>query len=223
MPNDPRALMIFAAGFGTRMGALTRDRPKPLIGVAGRPLIDHAIAMAQRAGIRRIVANAHYLGDMVEAHLAPLGIPVSREVSRILDTGGGLRRALPLLGPGAVMTLNPDVIWTGGNPFDELRASWSPDGMDALLLLGEVPGRRGDFTRLPDGQITRGGALTYLGAQIMNPAVLGEIADEAFSLNKAWDILATRGRLFGALHSGSWCDVGTPEGIAEAEDLLAGV
>ena len=220
MPDRPGALMLFAAGFGTRMGALTRDRPKPLVQVAGRPLIDYALDLGREAGIGRIVANAHYHAEQVVAHLAPLGVPVSREASQILDTGGGLRRALPLLGPGPVYTLNPDAIWTGQNPLDELAGAWDPGCMDALLLLGEMPDR-GDFALGADARLTRGGSLTYLGAQIIDPAILDDFPEEVFSLNRAWDLLAARGRLFGALHRGGWCDVGTPEGVGEAERMLA--
>ncbi len=214
--------MVFAAGFGTRMGALTRDRPKPLVEVAGRPLVDHALDLARAVGIGRVVANAHYLADQVETHLAPRGVAVSREAPEILDTGGGLRQALPLLGAGPVFTINPDAIWTGTNPFEQLLDAWDPGRMDALLLLSEVEGRAGDFA-LEHGRLRRGGPCTYLGAQIIDPAVLHEIPGPIFSLNAAWDLIAARGRLFGALHRGGWCDVGTPEGIVAAERMLADV
>jgi MurNAc alpha-1-phosphate uridylyltransferase len=223
MSHRPGALMVFAAGFGTRMGALTRDRPKPLLPVAGRPLIDRALDLAHAAGVGRVVANAHYLAEQVEVHLAVRGVPVSREEPRILDTGGGLRRALPLLGPGAVYTLNPDSVWTGENPLDELAATWDPERMGALLMLGEIPGRAVDFALSDDGRVTRVGPMTYLGAQIIDPAILDEIPDAVFSLNRAWDLLASRGRLFGTTHRGGWCDVGTPEGLAAAERFLADV
>lgn len=213
--------MIFAAGFGTRMGALTRDRPKPLLPLGGRPMIDHAIDLARAAGVERIVANAHYHAHQIEAHLEPLGIPVSHEEPEILDTGGGLRAALPLLGSGPVYTLNPDAAWTGRNPLVQLAAAWEPDRMGALLLLGEVPGRGVDFAFGDDGRVRRGGPLTYLGAQIIDPRVLAEIPSGSFSLNSAWDILAERGLLFGTLHRGDWRDVGTPEGLAAAERMLA--
>ena len=213
--------MVFAAGFGTRMGALVRDRPKPLVEVAGRPMIDHALDLAAAAGVERVVANAHYLADRIEAHLAPRGIPVSREMPEILDTGGGLRQALPFLGPGPVFTINPDAIWSGTNPFRELAEAWDAERMDSLLLLGEVPGRAGDFALDDDGRLSRGGLVTYLGTQIIHPAVLNEIGEAVFSLNRAWDLLAARGRLFGTMHRGDWCDIGTPSGIAEAERMLA--
>lgn len=226
MRHDPGAIMLFAAGFGTRMGALTRTRPKPLIPVAGRTLLDHALALADEAGIPRRAVNAHYLADQIVAHLAPAGIPVSVEAPEILDTGGGLRAALPLLGAGPVFTLNTDAVWTGPNPLATLRAAWDPARMDALLLL--IPADRarghkgaGDFTRAADGQIARGPGLVYSGAQVLNPAGLAAIPDTVFSLNRLWDRIGQEGRLFGVVHRGGWCDVGRPEGISEAEAMLA--
>jgi len=225
MRHDPDALMLFAAGFGTRMGALTADRPKPLVEVAGRPLIDHALTLAKQAGLRHIAANAHYRAAQLQAHLAPHNIPVSVEAERILDTGGGLRAALPLLGLGPVMTLNTDAVWTGPNPLATLRAAWDPARMDALLLLtplARATGRAapGDFALQPDGQITRRGDMVYVGAGILDPAGLAEVAEEVFSLNVLWNRIASAGRLFGTVHPGGWCDVGHPGGIALAEALL---
>lgn len=224
MRHDPGAIMLFAAGFGTRMGALTADRPKPLIEVAGRALLDHALALAD--GVPRRVVNAHYRAEQVRDHLAGRDVALSVEMPEILDTGGGLRQALPLLGAGPVFTLNTDAVWTGPNPIDTLRAAWDPDRMDALLLL--VPAERarghqgaGDFARAPDGQIRRGPGHVYTGAQIIDPAGLAAIAKPAFSLNLLWDAIGKRGRLYGVLHRGGWCDVGRPEGIAVAEDMLA--
>ncbi|WP_323038443.1 nucleotidyltransferase family protein [Gemmobacter sp.] len=216
--------MLFAAGFGTRMGALSADRPKPLIPVAGRPLIDHALALADGAGIGRIVANLHYRGDQIRAHLSGRGVLFSDEQPEILETGGGLRAALPLLGAGPVYTLNTDAVWTGDNPLETLGNAWD-NGMDALLLLAPVAqtrghGPKGDFTLHPDGRITRGGDMVYLGAQILDPSGLAAIPDRVFSLNRLWDRMIAGGRAFGALHAGLWCDVGRPEGIAEAEAML---
>jgi N-acetyl-alpha-D-muramate 1-phosphate uridylyltransferase len=224
--HTPDALMLFAAGFGTRMGALTADRPKPLIPVAGRALIDHALDLARGAGIGRIVANLHYRGSMIRDHLAGQGIAFSDETAEILETGGGLRAALPLLGPGPVHTLNTDAVWTGPNPLTTLATAWTP-AMGALLLLAPVARTRGhsgkgDFTLHPDGSITRGGPMVYLGAQIVDPAGLEGIPDRVFSLNRHWDALIAQGRAFGAVHQGLWCDVGRPEGIATAEAMLAG-
>lgn len=215
--------MLFAAGFGTRMGALTADRPKPLIPVAGRALIDHALDLADDAGINHIVVNLHYRGDQIRAHLAGQNILYSEE-QPILETGGGLRAALPLLGPGPVYTLNTDAVWTGDNPLQTLNNAWSPE-IGALLLLSPVTrtrghGPKGDFTLHPDGRITRGGDMVYLGAQILDPAGLEDFPEPAFSLNRHWDRLIAAGRAHGVLHPGLWCDVGRPEGIAEAEAML---
>jgi len=224
-PRGPVAAMLFAAGFGTRMGALTADRPKPLIRVGGRVLLDHALGLVDGAGITTRVVNAHYRADQIAAHLAGTNAALSLEEPDILDTGGGLRAALPLLGPGPVFTLNTDAVWTGPNPLVALRKAWDATRMDALLLLvptGRARGRDGpgDFTRAPDGRIERGGDLVYTGAQIVDPAGLGTIRQTAFSLNRLWDRIAADGRLFGLVHTGGWCDVGHPDGIAAAEDML---
>lgn len=218
--------MLFAAGLGTRMGALTADRPKPLVEVAGRPLIDHALALADAAGVTRIVANTHYLPGQIAAHLAPRGIPLSHEPER-LETGGGLKAALPLLGPGPVFTLNTDAVWTGANPLLELAAAWDPARMDALTLV--VPQENalghpglGDFLLDTEGRITRGRGPIYAGVQIIKPEFVAAVPDAVFSMNRVWDSLIATGRCFGAVHDGLWCDVGRPEGIALAEAMLAG-
>lgn len=214
--------MLFAAGFGTRMGALTAHQPKPLIKVAGKALIDHAIDLIPK-GIK-VVANAHYLSDQIRSHLSPKGIAISDESDAILETGGGLRRALPLLGKGSVYTLNTDAVWHGENPLERLSQDWDGSA-DALLLLAPADQLRGhkgkgDFTLHADGTITRGGPLTYLGAQIINPKGIEAIAEDAFSLNRLWDQMIATGRAKGTLYSGLWCDVGRPEGILEAEAML---
>lgn len=217
--------MIFAAGLGTRMGALTATRPKPLIEVGGVPLLDRALALADAAGIGRLVVNSHYLADQIGRHLAPRpDIAISHE-PQLLDTGGGLRAALPLLGPGPVVTLNPDVVWAGPNPLPLLHAAWRP-GMGALLLL--VPAARavgrvgtGDFVLHPDGRLTRPGPMIYTGAEIIDPLAAGPLPEGAFSLNLLWNRLIAAGRAFGLVYPGRWCDVGRPEGIALAEAMLA--
>ncbi len=223
-------LMLFAAGFGKRMGALTLDRPKPLIPVAGRPLIDHALAQVDGAAITRMVVNLHYRGDQLRTHLADrAGTLFSNEGAMILETGGGLRRALPLLGEGPVLTLNTDAVWTGANPLRQLLAAWRPERMDGLLLLLPVAdatghGGKPDFALSPGGQISRGRggeSHVYLGAQILKTGGLHDIADAVFSLNRLWDRMIAGGRAFGVVHQGGWCDVGVPEGIATAEAMLA--
>jgi MurNAc alpha-1-phosphate uridylyltransferase len=226
MPRFP--LMLFAAGFGTRMGNLTRDQPKPLVPVAGKPLLDHALNLRNADIVSHTVVNLHYLGDQIARHLKGQDIALSWEREQILETGGGLRAALPLLGPGPVMTLNTDAVWTGANPLAELAAAWDAAQMDALLLL--APAHRalghkgsGDFLMDAAGRLTRAkGApgLVYLGAQILRTEKLAGVAAEAFSLNLLWDQMIAEGRAFGLVHDGGWCDVGQPESIPMAEALL---
>jgi MurNAc alpha-1-phosphate uridylyltransferase len=230
MPH-PDAVMLFAAGFGTRMGALTVDRPKPLIPVSGRALLDHALAVVTDAGVARAVVNVHYRAEQIAAHLQGRDVVLSWERGQILETGGGLRAARPLLGKGAVFTLNTDAVWTGANPLATLRAAWDPALMDALLLLAppaQITGfaGSGDFLMASDGRILRAGGaagLAYLGAQIIDPKGIEAIPEQAFSLNLLWDRMIVQGRAYGILHSGGWCDVGHPEGVAQAEAMLADV
>lgn len=219
--------MLFAAGFGTRMGVLTANKPKPLIEVAGKPLIDHALTIAEAAQVGKTVVNLHYLGDQIAHHLQGRDIALSWEHRRILETGGGLKAALPLLGADTVFTLNTDAVWSGRNPLIELQAAWNPETMDALLLL--LPAEKalghsgkGDFLLSTDGHIRRAaGAVApiYLGAQILKTQALTAITEPVFSLNLLWDRAIALGRAFGLIHQGGWCDVGRPEGIALAETL----
>ncbi len=204
----PQAAMIFAAGLGTRMGALTATR-----------------------GIGRIVVNVHAHAAMMRGWLAAEApdVLVSEEAER-LETGGGLKRALPLLGAGPVVTLNADMVWSGPNPVAALLDGWTP-GMGALLALvprGAAVGHTGpgDFFREADGRLRRRGAaatadFVYAGAEVIDTAALAGFDAEVFSLNPVWDALAAEGRLMGLVHAGGWADVGTPEGIplAEAEVL----
>ncbi|WP_171132702.1 MULTISPECIES: nucleotidyltransferase family protein [unclassified Ruegeria] len=228
MSADPEAIMLFAAGFGTRMGALTADRPKPLIPVAGRPLIDHALNLVDGVQPIRTVANLHYKADQLAAHLEPKGVLLSREEPMILETGGGLRAALPFLDCDPVYTLNTDAIWAGPNPLNLLRDAWDPDQMDALLMCIPIAqtlghGGTGDFTLDSDGRITRGPGVVYGGAQILKTDGLEEFDEPAFSLNRLWDRMQQRDRLRAVNYPGRWCDVGRPEGIALAESLIADV
>ena len=227
-PMIPEAAMLFAAGFGTRMGALTRNRPKPLIEVAGRPLLDHALAIAQEAGAAPIVVNAHYLADQVAAHLRGRDVALSRETPDILDTGGGLRAARPLLGAGPVFTMNTDAVWHGPNPLSLLARHWRPAHMDALLLLlppAQALGHAGagDFVADGAGRLTRGPGMVYSGAQIIRTELLEDMPDGAFSLNLLWDRMMAAGRMHGLAYPGRWCDVGHPGGIALAEGMLRDV
>lgn len=229
--TGPDTAMILAAGLGTRMGALTRNRPKPLLPVAGRPLIDHALARAAEAGVARIVVNVHWCADQIRAHLAGRDVAISDETDALLDTGGGVRRALPLLGPGPVYTVNSDAIWTGPAPLPALAAAWDPARHDALLLLvaradARAYTRPGDFHLSGDRPARRGAAETaahvFTGAQILRPQVLADFPEAPFSMNAVWDRLLAAGRLGAVVHRGGWVDVGTPEGLAEADALLTG-
>lgn len=220
-------LMLFAAGLGTRMGALTKTMPKPMIPVAGKPLVGHALDLADAAGVTKRVANTHYLPDLIEPYLATRDTQALREEPLILDTGGGLKHALPHLGQGPVMTLNTDAVWTGPNPLIALKHAWRDD-MGALMLLVPLDracGRKGsgDFSRSSDGTLRRGGDLVFTGAQILDPTPLRDIPEDAFSLWRLWEPLLQSGRLFGIIHDGGWADVGHPEGIALAEDMLRNV
>ncbi len=217
--------MIFAAGFGTRMGDLTKTTPKPMIPVAGKPLIDHALDYVTGAGIDRVVVNTHYLANQLQDHLRPKGVLISHEADEILDSGGGLKAALPLLETAIPFTLNPDVLWLGPNPLDLLRQQWDPDRMDALLLctpLERCHGRQGggDFAQGHAGRITRPGDLVYGGAQIIRTDMVRDWPEPVFSLNQVWNRMSDAGRLHLAVYPGEWCDIGTPDGIPLAETLL---
>lgn len=207
----PKAAMIFAAGFGTRMGELTRNIPKPMLRIGGRPMIDHAADLLQAAGVQRIVANTHYLPEKLEPHLADLGIVALRETT-ILETGGGLRAARRTLDCDPVITMNPDALWQGPNPVKVLSKAWSPE-MSALLML--VPcenAKPGDFS-LEHGRIQRKGPLLYSGLQIIRTGRLAEIQDDVFSLNRYWDHLMASGPIHGVVYSGRWTDIGTREAL----------
>ncbi len=211
--------MIFAAGFGRRMGALTQSTPKPLLRIGDETLLDHAISKARAAGCPLIGVNTHYLAAQIAAHLQKHhpDVIVSHEPNIIRDTGGGLAQALPMMGaPGVVMTMNADIFWGAANPLQALLSGWNPAQMDALLLAGESTklGRSSaDFTMAEDGQLARAGGgsagYTYLSAQIMaTPRVLAQSRD-VFSLNVVWDEMGASARLFGLPYDGPWVDVGT--------------
>ena len=221
----PDAVMLFAAGFGTRMRPLTETRPKPLIEVSGRPLIEHALDQVREYDAAQIVCNLHYLPEILEAHLADTNILLSREEPDILDTGGGLKAAIPLLDRDTVFTMNTDAVWRGPNPLAYLADIWNPENMDALLLC--VPkvnaighSGAGDFTIGPRNRATRGPSVIYTGLQIIKTDVVNEVPDTIFSLNRVWDQLIADKRLSVATYPGQWCDVGSPSGIKLAEEFL---
>lgn len=215
-------ILFFAAGRGTRMAPLTNDRPKPLINVAGKTLLDHA--RTQAIGTSHQVVNVHTMADQIRSHLVGTDITISDETDLLRETGGGLRHALPHLGPGPVITMNTDAVWRGPNPVRALCDAWSDD-MQALLLL--VPPARavghkgaGDFAIGTDGKLTRSPGLIYTGVQITRTDWLADQTDPVFSLNIGWDLMAADGGLFGVVYDGWWCDVGQPSSIPLAEAML---
>ncbi len=226
-----RPAMILAAGFGTRMGALTRDRPKPLIHVGGRPLIDHAIAAAGPAA--PVVVNGHYRAAQLEADLKTRhpGVLFSHETPEILESGGAIKQALPVLGADPILTLNADAVWRGPNPHHVLADRWAAQEMEALLLL--VPRQQaigrdggGDFDMDDTGRLVLNkgpDTWVYTGAQILNTARIARSSDRVFSLRDVWRDMTEAGTLFGCVYPGAWGDVGHPGGIQAAEDMLRDV
>ena len=228
--------MVMAAGLGTRMRPLTETRPKPLVEVAGRPLIDHLLDRLRAAGIGRVVVNVHYLADLLEAHLRRAGegleIVLSDERDRLLETGGGLVHARPLLGEAPFLVVNADNLWRDGavDTLRRLASGWRDDAMDALLLL--VPHARahnhrsaGDFAlddaeRLVRRPVNGTVPFIYSGIQVVSPRLLDGWRAVPFSTNLMWDRAIAAGRAFGAVHDGDWFDVGTPEAIPATEALL---
>ena len=206
------------------MGSLTNSCPKPMIKVAGKPLIDHALQIANTADVGPKVVNLHYLPELLKRHLFGQDVVFSDETDTLLETGGGLRKALPLLGQNPVMTMNTDAVWKGPNPINVIQNAWAPQ-MEALLLVVKkrnVSGHlgTGDFGIDHSGRLQRAPDMIYTGLQIIRTDVLSEIDEDAFSMNVAWDIIAKRGGLFGAVYDGKWCDVGQPSSIPLAEAML---
>ena len=220
----PDAVMLFAAGFGTRMGALTKDRPKPLVTVGGTPLIEHAMRFVDEFAPSKVVANAHYHADQIVAHFAGTNVTVSVETPDILDTGGGLKNALPLLESDIVFTMNTDAVWRGPNPLQLLKDNWT-DGMLALLLCvptSNVIGHngKGDFDIDPSGTAHWGTKYVYSGVQIIRADIVSNTPEHVFSLKNNWIDLERRGLLYAINYPGQWCDVGHPAGIELAEQML---
>lgn len=219
--------MVFAAGFGTRMRPLTEATAKALIPVAGRALLEHALEQARAAEPEVIVVNGHHFADKIAAHLAATSdVTFLREQPEVLETGGGLKNALPWLGPQPVMTLNSDAVWTGTAAARSLLRAWDPARMDGLLLvvpLARAHGRggAGDFGLRTGGVLTRDGAeFVYTGAGIVKTTGLAAIKQEAFSLRELWAPMLAENRLHGVVHPGHWADVGHPGGIKTAERML---
>lgn len=225
MRSRPTSVMLFAAGFGTRMKHLTANQPKPLVQVSGKALIDHALDIARDVQPETILANLHYLPDMLVQHLEGSEVQTLIETPDILETGGGLRNALPVLGDGPVITMNTDAIWKGPNPVQMALDAWNPDQMDALLVCVPVSqtvgySGNGDFEIDARGRLSRGGGSVYGGVQIIKTDRLDAIDKTSFSLNVLWNRMLEDQRLFGLNYAGQWCDVGHPGGVKLAEDML---
>lgn len=213
--------MIFAAGFGTRMRPLTDKVPKPLVRIGDTTLLDHTLGLARLAKLGNIVVNAHYLSDQIESHLAGTDCHVISE-SEILDTGGGLKNAAHKFTGEYVITSNSDNIWRGENPFQVLCQNARSETTLLVAQKDAVLGRNGpgDFDLSSKGHLTRGGDYVFLGVQIIELGPIISFNENIFSLNVIWDQLIAENRLFGVPYDGTWCDVGRPENIEMAKDLL---
>jgi MurNAc alpha-1-phosphate uridylyltransferase len=226
--------MLLAAGLGTRMRPLTDDRPKPLVKAGGKTLLDHNLDQLVEAGIENVVVNVHYLADQLEAHCARRAQPkirISDERAGLLDSGGGVRKALPMLGKGPFFCLNADTIWLNGPQpnLKRMMAHFDPDRMDILLMVAPTVttigwGNRGDFRMLQDGRLERAGRhevvpFAYCGVAILKPELFAN-RPEVFSLNRLFDEAQEAGRLHGLRLDGLFMHVGTPEALAEAEAAL---
>jgi MurNAc alpha-1-phosphate uridylyltransferase len=234
----PATAMVMAAGLGKRMRPLTATRPKPLIEVAGRTLIDHALDRLKAAGVGKAVVNVHYLAGALEAHLKNrvqgIEIAVSDERRQLLETGGGITLAMPLIDADPFLVVNSDNLWIDG-PVDTLRllaSAWDEARMDALLLLvplarAHCHGGRGDFHMNAAGALRRRRAngvapFVYTGIQMLSKRLFaGILPDGPFSTNLLWDRAIAAGRCFGIVHQGLWFDIGRPENIAMAEAILS--
>jgi MurNAc alpha-1-phosphate uridylyltransferase len=234
----PKTAMVMAAGLGKRMRPLTASRPKPLVQVAGHALIDHCLDHLRAAGVAKAVVNVHYLAGALEAHLKNRvdGIEtiISDERKQLLETGGGLVKALPLIDADPFLSVNSDNLWIDG-PVDTLRllaSNWDDARMDALLLVvplarAHCHNGRGDFHMDAAGALRRRkpsgvAPFVYTGIQILSKRLFaGDMPSGPFSTNILWDRAMEAGRCFGTVHQGLWFDIGRPESIAAAEAILA--
>lgn len=233
--RGPHTAMVLAAGLGKRMRPLTDKLPKPLVPVAGRTLLDRVLDRLEATGIERVVINLHYFREIMEAHLAGRRSPrieLSPEAD-LLETGGGVKNALPRLGSEPFYVTNADVLWLDGTSpaLQRLARAWNDEAMDALLLLHPTVTATGydgvgDYFADPLGRLRRrrGNELApfiFAGVQIIHPRLFANAPDGAFSLNRLYDRAEEVGRLWGLRHDGLWFHVGTPQGLAETEVLLA--
>lgn len=220
--------MILAAGLGLRMRPLTNTLPKPLIPVAGKTMLDRAFAHLHAVEISKIVVNTHYLAPLIEKAV-PSGTLLSHEET-LLETGGGIKKALPLLGNNPFFTLNGDSVWTGSESLKEMEQFWDASKMDALLLL--IPREKahgyqgkGDFFMSEEGRLTRCGTVpevpyVYGGAQLTSPYLFEDSPEGAFSLNVLWDKALQKERLFGCVHKGDWFHISTPQDLDRYEPMV---
>jgi len=230
--------MVLAAGLGTRMRPITHHTPKPLVKVGGRTMLDRVLDHMAAAGVREAVVNVHHLAAAIRTHLAHRqGGPrtlISDETACLLETGGGIRKALPMLGAGPFFAANADIIWTDGPrpPLTRLAEAWDPKRMDALLLVARVAEAhgydgKGDFFIAADGCVTgrRGDAPfaphLFAGVQILKPEVFAGTPEGPWSLNLVFDRLMEAHRLWAVVHDGAWYHVGTPRDIKPTEALMA--
>jgi MurNAc alpha-1-phosphate uridylyltransferase len=231
----PRTAMVLAAGLGKRMRPLTDTRPKPLVEVAGKALLDHMLDRLADAGVTTAIVNVHTFADMMERHLAARRRPrivMSDERAQLLDTGGAVVKALPVIGDAPFFHVNADTLWIDGvRPnLDRLGETFNAAAMDALLLLAPPTGSigydgRGDFAMAPDGRLTRRperdvAPFVFAGVAILSPALFAGAPSGAFSLTTLFDKAAEAGRLHGLRLEGLWMHVGTPDAIATAEAAI---
>jgi MurNAc alpha-1-phosphate uridylyltransferase len=233
--NSPRRAMVLAAGMGTRMRPLTDTMPKPLVVVAGKALLDHVLDRLAAEGVERAVVNVHHFADQIIAHVADRRQPqitISDERGVLLDTGGGVVKALPELGDAPFYHLNADTIWIDGvkRNLARLADTFDPAAMDALLLLAPTAGSigydgRGDFNMASDGRLKarperQVAPFVYAGAAILSPALFTSAPEGKFSLTTLFTRAAEAGRLFGLRLEGLWMHVGTPESVGAAEAAI---
>ena len=228
----PQAAMVLAGGFGKRMMPLTKNIPKPMVVLKGRTLIDHVLDRIAAARVERAVVNVHYCADKLEAHVKKREHPeivISDERQELLDTGGGVAKALPLLGKEPFLIHNSDSVWIEGvgSNLGRLFSVWDPDAMDSLMLLASAATSlgyegSGDFAMDKDGRLSRRGErqmvpFVFTGVSIAHPRIFEGAPQGAFSMNRLWDRAIDNGRLFGIRLDGLWMHVGTPEALVEAE------
>jgi MurNAc alpha-1-phosphate uridylyltransferase len=238
MAGTLNSAMVLCAGLGTRMATPANNAlPKPLVQLGGKALVDHALDRLAAAGIERAVVNVHYKADLIEQHLRERKAPrieISDERAALLDTGGGIKKALPRLGPGAFLIHNADSVWIEGvgSNLARLSAAWDDAAMDCLLLLAVASAShgyqgRGDFALESDGRIRRKRAeqeivpFAFTGVSIAHPRLFDASPDGAFSLNLVWSRAIGAGRAYGVRMDGEWMHVGTPSALAEAEQCLS--